>query len=482
LTAFDPNTPDLWRVLPIFGAIGALPWDPATSYLPLAGNWPFANGLVADGVTPIVLRVHTSAANTNVTFTITDSTCPDNPSTDPPCDNGPELVGSLCPIDSSACNAGASTLIAASKSISSDPGKPDYMAFALLQAPLDFVRDSKKDLDGALAARRITVTAKLDGSTQTQRLFLTLARPPVVLLHGIWSSAATWDWPIQHDQRFQVYAQDYFDTRADYFVNNLDKPAAGIAHALQALRAKGVAATQADLVGHSMGGLLARLYAGGYSPTGIPLVPYRRNDDLGAGDIHKLITLDSPHRGSELASLLVDDQDNPTGVGSDLQGALNVGEERCITCGAVFDLRPGSPPLLNMPAITVPSHAVVGVGGNGALLAVDTLAVELLPGLDTGAVFLFGVATALLGADAALFGSFRHDLIVSEASQRGGLPDSAISTFEAAEDAASCAIDLHAGLSCTLAIHMTVTKEARISAHVIDLLNAPAQSTFFAYF
>jgi hypothetical protein len=179
---------------------------------------------------------------------------------------------------------------------------------------------------------------------------------------------------------------------------------------------------------------------------------------------------------------LVDDANNPTGLGNDLQWALNSGEERCITCGAVFDLRVGSPILSHMSGITVPSHAIVGVGGSEARLEADTLSLTLLPVFDYGAVGLFTAATTAFGLDALFFGSTRHDLIVSEESQKGGLAGSAFTIFEAAEVGADCAVDLHFNLACSLGIHMTVTKEARINARVIDLLNAPAQSGLFGNF
>ena len=135
-----------------------------------------------------------------------------------------------------------------------------------------------------------------------------------------------------------------------------------------------------------------------------------------------------------------------------------------------------------MRATTVPSHAIVGVGGNAAFRELGSLALPFLPVLDTGASFLFTASTTLLGLDAFFFGSFRHDLIVSEESQRGSLTGNAVTTFEAAEDAANCAIDISYGLTCSLAIHMIVTKEARIGARVIDLLNEPVHSESFGYF
>jgi triacylglycerol esterase/lipase EstA (alpha/beta hydrolase family) len=97
----------------------------------------------------------------------------------------------------------------------------------------------------------------------------------------------------KRDPRFLVYAHDYFESRADGFLNNVDKPPAAIASALQPLRAAGVAASQVDFIGHSMGGLLARLYVNGYTDLDVAVMNYRRDDHLWAGDIHKLITLDT---------------------------------------------------------------------------------------------------------------------------------------------------------------------------------------------
>ena len=109
-----------------------------------------------------------------------------------------------------------------------------------------------------------------------------------------------------------------------------------------------------------MGGILARLYAGGSNPN----VPYQRPDNLGFGDIHKLITLDTPHLGSLLASALVDSNGND----SDLGTAFEAGQQllgasepcrpttkpsdlpppMCVSCGAIFDLSVGSAALSNM--------------------------------------------------------------------------------------------------------------------------------------
>jgi pimeloyl-ACP methyl ester carboxylesterase len=306
----------------------------------------------------------------------------------------------------------------------------------------------------------------------------------VVLLHGIWSNAATWDWAIQHDQRFTVYAEDYStqfpNNNAAHFGANLDKPQEGIAEAVSLLRGKRIAATQADLVGHSMGGLLARLYAAGAHPIDVPTpAAYLRGDNLQKGDIHKLITLDTPHLGSELANGLFFGEFAITPLGELVDKFIG-----CVTCGAAADLQARNQIVTNLPESKVPSHAIVGVGGQTVLDQIDSYA--LLVGTAGGpAEGIAEVIEAGTSYDSAVFGGDMHDLIVSETSQKGGLSGDAVSRFEAQQSLSDCLVDKLAGLSfsdCWLAAHFTVTKENRISAHVIDLLNAPANSSWFGRF
>lgn len=59
-----------------------------------------------------------------------------------------------------------------------------------------------------------------------------------------------------------------------------------------------LAATQADCIGHSMGGLLSRIWASpNYNPD------YKRAENFEMGDIHRLITICTPHFGTELADV-----------------------------------------------------------------------------------------------------------------------------------------------------------------------------------
>jgi pimeloyl-ACP methyl ester carboxylesterase len=281
----------------------------------------------------------------------------------------------------------------------------------------------------------------------------------VVLLHGVWSDLDTWKWPLQRDENFVVLAQSYKDTNSARFAVNLDKPRLGIQGALDVLRFKGIAVTQADFVGHSMGGILGRLYSGEFNGT-----KYYRDDNLHAGDIHKLITLDTPHAGSELADWLVDDNDAATIRGEAAALAL----QECMVCGAVSDLRTTGAIIRNMPAAPPPAHAIVGVGGGAALSDLGGFAAAAR---NVGGPTARLALAAGAGADWIVGNIFsgRNDMIVSESSQRGGLSDAAVTVFE---------YDLRSGM----ALHTTVTTEERISNEVVRLLNQPVGSSDFSRF
>ena len=92
------------------------------------------------------------------------------------------------------------------------------------------------------------------------------------------------------------------------------------------------------------------------------------------GDIHKLITLDSPHSGSEIASALIDENGAETALGRAVRDHLG-----CVLCGAVSDLSVGSQLLSQMPTVRVPSHALVGIGGEKVIRDANIAA----PVLDT---------------------------------------------------------------------------------------------------
>ena len=62
----------------------------------------------------------------------------------------------------------------------------------------------------------------------------------------------------------------------------------------------GLAISQVDVVGHSMGGLIAHARTVAKN-----VADYSRADNGWNGDFHKLITIGTPHRGTALADTLI---------------------------------------------------------------------------------------------------------------------------------------------------------------------------------
>ncbi len=90
------------------------------------------------------------------------------------------------------------------------------------------------------------------------RVDLTLHQPPVVLLHGLWSSGAMWkDFDLNDYGNFElVVTPSYPNSRG--LADNSWKVNSTIDGACDVMRRQGIAVARADVIGHSMGGLVSR--------------------------------------------------------------------------------------------------------------------------------------------------------------------------------------------------------------------------------
>lgn len=132
--------------------------------------------------------------------------------------------------------------------------------------------------------------------------------PPVLFIHGYCCNAGFWWW-IRRGLARQGIANTHAIT-CDPLFASIDRFAGQVAERVAAIRAAHGGAP-VTLVGHSMGGLIARRHAQLHGPEGI------------AG----IITLGSPHHGTVHARLANSRNGRQMRVGSAWLAALNAGEE-----------------------------------------------------------------------------------------------------------------------------------------------------------
>lgn len=292
------------------------------------------------------------------------------------------------------------------------------IALALYTVPLELDSDVRKGSVQFTASFLGTSSSTQQTSTQS----ITLERPPVVLIHGVWSDSGTWKGagPLAKLQAagldpYGAYLVDYGFANAGHFPLDTKYLRLEIDKVVNDFRSHGIATTQVDVVGHSMGGLITRTFAaqGGY----------RQSYNFQKGSIRRIITIGTPHAGSELANLgwYLQTQTKPqtSFMFKTIMRLFN----HPVDEGAIEDLRVGSPATQTIPDTPIPSYAILGdlnLVNEGEGDIADSLleACQLLdlnpPGLDTSSPNSF---------ISSLFNSQATDGVVSGISQRGGLSD-----------------------------------------------------------
>jgi len=260
------------------------------------------------------------------------------------------LSGTACyQIVSSGTEVGSvSTGVVSTQSVNSS----NY-AFSFYQTP-GFFGDTS---DTRQVMVQFSFTPSLGyGNTSSFTVPLTLVRPPLLLVHGLWSSRKGWSsfWTRSPGSAYVTFAADYEPTNAASFSTNYPKVQGFVATTLNEARKALIAATQVDVVAHSMGGILTRLYANNTSM-------FIRPDNYNKGDIHRIVTLDTPHGGSSFGNLLVMlHSEDPTDLETTVRGLTH----GSVVNGAVCDLSENSPGLEPLSSATnVMSQVVTATGG-----------------------------------------------------------------------------------------------------------------------
>lgn len=305
---------------------------------------PQMNGAVTDGVSRLLLRLQTSDAH-DVTFKIETGD-----SGNPAVDNG--WLETL--------NGQNSTSGSQDVTVTPTQVNGQYYAFAVYRAPKHFVH---KDSDKNISERTVTldVTSGVNPITTKD---ITLDRPPLLLVHGLWANKDMWyENPcnfyvglLNTFPRLLISTPDYQDSNSSSLSVNKDIMKDNIVEAKKVYRLRNIADAQVDIVAHSMGGLLARIWAEAGKKV------YARDNNFEAGDIDKLITLDTPHRGSFLADAGFACYNGPHSPAASAIFTAMESSGKYLTKGAVEDLKTTSPAIvdINSKHTNVPAHAIVG--------------------------------------------------------------------------------------------------------------------------
>lgn len=256
----------------------------------------------------------------------------------------------------------------------------------------------------------------LGGDIILDSIPITVYRTPVLMVHGLWSNAEAFAKMKEGLIKSEMYSAtpdllsiaDYRNTHAFRFEINIPIIKSKIDDLITSALSQGIASGNVDYIGHSMGGILGRLYL--------------QDDRYYRSGLHKLITINTPHSGSQIANFLLSHQSSaeicdiaiPT-IMSGVSGACQL--------GAVEDLKVDGPGIMqllngeNRNKRVVPSHAIAKVSKSIQLPDENFIwkVLQIHPVLG------FNMTLLSLLTKPEKFYQGENDLIVSKTSQLGGL-------------------------------------------------------------
>jgi len=272
----------------------------------LAKDGVEVTGVAADSVSRLVIRVRARFQGDRVRLTL----WPDGEKTLNGLSSPSGELQTLLPADGSA--SGPYVVVTATNT------NKGPMAFALYVPPADFSRGGEDDIR---REREVSLIASFAPDGDPGVSDITIKRPPVVLVHGQWGAPEDWYY---FRTRLNEHHSTFWPRTADYNVkpngsvsasepvfsqsilNKVKAHSLGLDYnapmVLRFIRdtiadfhkAEDCAISQADVVAHSMGGVITR--------TLMNLPDYLDVRSFQRGSVHKLITIGSPHLGSPLAA------------------------------------------------------------------------------------------------------------------------------------------------------------------------------------
>lgn len=272
-----------------FAAAGRLREDSVFERLEghLAGDR--RQGFVTDGNARLFLRALTSQTNATVRFELT----------------GPTTSGALLyPLDRTTNDDPDGRLSLDVSVTEMEPGVGQ--ATAILRAPEDFP-GADSEPESTFEVTACLLEAGVCSPVEVQQ-DLRVQRAPVVLIHGLWSDDDTWDggW---FSTGMRESLDDRFFATGSFSYDGSEGPtlemtagsrklASEIDRLCSQEKQRDLACTRADLVGHSMGGLMARKFVHDNQR-------YLSAENFSKGAVRRIWTLGTPYKGSPLADLLL---------------------------------------------------------------------------------------------------------------------------------------------------------------------------------
>jgi len=288
-------------------------------------------------------------------------------------------------------------------------------------------------------------------------------RAPILTLHGLLSGGSTFK--SFHDGLMATgftnedlfYLGDYENSNTRHFLDNENVVPDRINRLLDQVRTAGYSSSKVVFIGHSMGGVLARNYV-------------ESSDYISKKNIQKLITLNTPHSGSQFGNLVI----SPNCRGIVVRNAMNFlalhPQNKDINDGAFEDLAVGSNANSSMNAdAQSPNYAEVACHTITSTKNYGTFATN---GLCSFVSVVLGLDYVLCGLNPSqvldyVFFNELSDGIVPLSSQTGGLTNQNTSNLNNLYNVSDC----HAG----------VTANSKVVTRFVNLLcSDPTDATLFS--
>jgi pimeloyl-ACP methyl ester carboxylesterase len=294
------------------------PIEPQPDDTILSGQPVVASGLVADGVTPLLIEIEPSSTPSQSTpFQITTTI------------TGGSIAGGLLQhLRVLQYSNSVGTFVTGTTAVLS-PAHPKGFGY------ISGINSEALQFETPNYQLTVNLTVQQsDNPSNNKQLTFKIRRPPIVLVHGFNSDNGAWF----NDAPTLTQPNDFVETLLetiprDFIVpieygvdrTNPNSKQSNTSDAFEALAPKldsqlkaqvegkasllrgGWAYTRYDVVGHSQGGVLLRMLCTQDDPSGGgSFHPFRSADNGYRGRFHRVITLNSPHLGSTLLRYLLD--------------------------------------------------------------------------------------------------------------------------------------------------------------------------------